>query len=171
MRDVGTMDIIKPPTVEYRESLYTLGISETVPFRGMIGARDRLWTELMAWLDNSSIPYAGLLFLRLSVVNMAGTMDVEAGVITAIPLLGEGRIKSGVIPGGMYATMTHRNHSVRANNLLLDWVDSNKILLDRSNELAGDRFGCRYERVLSDVVNEPRRTNWLVQLNILVAKD
>lgn len=163
------MDIIKPPAVENRASLYTLGISETVPFRGMISARDRLWTELVAWLYKSNIPYAGLLYLRLNVVNMAGIMNIEAGVLTALPLPGEGRIKSGVIPGGMYATLTHRNHSVRANRFLLNWVDTNKIRLARSHEPAGDHFGCRYERVLSDVANEPRRTKWLVQLNFLVA--
>ena len=165
------MDIIKPPAVENRPSLYTLGISETVPFRGMISARDRLWAELIVWLDQGHIPHAGLLYLRLNVVNMAGSMDVEAGVITALSLPGEGRIRSGVIPGGMYATLTHRNHSVRANKFLLDWVDTHKIRLDRKVELAGDRFKCRYERVLSDVTNEPRRTRWLVQLNVLIVDD
>ncbi|HEY8577949.1 MAG TPA: GyrI-like domain-containing protein [Devosia sp.] len=165
------MDIIKPPAVENRSSLYTLGISETIPFRGMISARDRLWAELIVWLDQGNIPHAGLLYLRLNVVNMAGGMDVEAGVITALSLPGEGRIRSGVIPGGMYATLTHRNHSVRANKLLLDWVDTHKIRLDRKVELSGERSGCRYEQVLTDVTNEPRRTNWLVQLNVLMVSD
>lgn len=164
------LDIIKQPAVENRESLHTLSLRETVPFRGMIGARDRLWTELIALLEESDISYSGSLYLRLNVVNMAGTMDVEAGVITAGPLSGEGQIKSGLIPGGIYATMTHRNHSVRANKLLLNWADTSKIRLDRRDEPAGVRFGCRYERVLSDVVKEPRRSNWLIQLNILTAE-
>jgi hypothetical protein len=63
------------------------------------------------------------------------------------------------------------NHSVQANKFLLNWVDTNKIRLARNDEPAGDHFGCRYERVLSDVANEPRRTNWLVQVDLLVANN
>ncbi|MET3899743.1 effector-binding domain-containing protein [Devosia sp. UYZn731] len=160
------MEIIAAPALGFRQAYPTLGIRVHAPFRGMLSVRDQLWAELIDWLKANNVPYTGRLFLRFHVVNMTGTMDMEAGVITSERLGGDDRIKPGELPAGDYVTLTHRDHSVRANKLLLQWAADNQIELDKTTGESGDHFACRYERVSSDIRTERRRTNWLVELNI-----
>lgn len=160
------MEIIAAPRVEFRPACWTLGIRTLAPFRGMLALRDQLWTELIDWLDANDVPYAGRLFLRFYVVNMTGTMEMEAGVITSERLSGNDRIKPGELPAGDYVTLTHRDHSVRANKLLHHWAAEDRIEFDRTTSDTGDHFACRYERVLSDMRTERKKTEWLVELNI-----
>lgn len=162
------MELIAAPAVESRLTYPTLGIRTITPFRGMLAMRDQLWAELIDWLDTHDVPSAGRLFLRFYVVNMAGTMDLEAGVITSEKLSGNDRIRPGELPAGDYVTLTHRDHSVRANKLLHHWAGEDRIEFDRTTGDTGDRFACRYERVLSDIRTERKKTDWLVELNIRV---
>lgn len=160
------MEIFAAPALVSRSAYPTLGIRVRAPFRGMLSVRDQIWAELIDWLEANNVQYAGRLFLRFHVVNMVGTMDMEAGVITSEGLGGDDRIKPGELPAGVYVTLTHRDHSVRANKLLLQWAAEGRIELDKTTGDTGDHFACRYERVLSDIRTERKRTNWLVELNI-----
>jgi DNA gyrase inhibitor GyrI len=45
-------------------------------------------------------------------------VDIEASVLVDKPHGGEGNIVPGEIPAGRYATVTHRDHSMRANKPL-----------------------------------------------------
>ena len=163
------MEIIAAPALELRSAHHTLGIRVHAPFRGMLSIRDQLWAELIGWLDANNVPYAGRLYLRFYVVDMAGTMDMEAGVITSERLGGDDRIRPGELPAGDYVTLTHRDHSVQANRFLLQWAAKDQIEVDKTAVENGDHFSCRYERVLSDIRTERKRTKWLVQLNIRAA--
>ncbi|MDB5535479.1 MAG: AraC family transcriptional regulator [Devosia sp.] len=160
------MEIVAAPALESRPGYHTLGIRVQAPFRGMLAVRDQLWAELIGRLEADSIPYAGRLFLRFHVVNMAGTMDMEAGVITSERLIGDGRVEAGELPSGDYVTLTHRDHSIRANKLLHRWAAEDRIEFDKTAGETGDHFACRYERVLSDISTERKKTSWLVELNI-----
>lgn len=163
------MELISGPAIEARPTRPTLGIREIVPFRGMLAVRDKLWQELFAWIEARGESEIGQQYLRLNVIDMAGLMDIEAGVVTLKPLEGQGRVQAGEFPAGKYATLTYRDHSMRANKMLFGWVDENDIRLDREPVPGGDGFACRYELILSDTKIEPRKTRWVVQLNARVA--
>jgi hypothetical protein len=160
------MELITEPAVVPRLGQSTLGIRIVTPFRGMLAVRDRLWEELYDWLDNRRLPRVSP-FLRLNVVDMAGLMDMEAGVITPAPVDGDDRVKAGQFPAGGYASLTYRDHAIRANKMLFDWAREHEVKLDMEAEAAGDRFACRYELILTDPQAEPRKTRWIVQLNVL----
>jgi len=162
------MDLISPPSVDYRAACPTLGIRVIVPFRGMLAVRDQLWSELFAWLDARGIVDVGSAFLRLNVIDMQGMMDMEAGVMTSSTIEADDRVRPGEMPAGLYATLTYRDHSMRANKMLLGWVAENNIRLAKGESDAGDVFDCRYELVTSDIRTERRKTKWVVQLNMLV---
>lgn len=98
-------------------------------------------------------------------------MDIEAGVVTGNAIEGDGRVRAGHFPAGDYATLSYRNHAIRANRYLIDWTAERGLEFDRSREPAGDRFACRYELNLSDPRVDKRRTQWLVQLNFLIRSD
>jgi len=108
-------------------------------------------------------------FLRLNVIVMNGPMDIEVGAITPDRRAGDERVRPGVLPAGNYATLTYRDHSLRVNKALLEWVKTNGVTLYRHDEPEGDHFGCRYEAYVTDPRTEPRKTKWAVELNMRVA--
>jgi len=163
------MDVLEPNRVVERAARDCLGIRVVTPFRGMLGKRDELLDELITWLDDRGIDDAGPFFLRLHVIDMSGPMDLEVGVVTPAPLRGDARVKAGTLPAGRYATLTYRNHSLRANRSLLDWAAAEGLVLDRHESPAGDVFGCRYEAYRTDPRTEPRKTKWEVELGIRLA--
>ncbi len=161
------MEIIREPRIEQRPEMHYLGIRVVTPFRGMLKVRDELLAELYEWLpDNANIDRT---FLRLNVIDMNGPMDIEVGAITPDRRTGDERVRAGVLPAGNYATLTYRDHALRANKALQQWVKDNGVTLDRREEPEGDRFACRYEAYVTDPRTEPRKTKWQVELNMRVA--
>jgi effector-binding domain-containing protein len=165
------MELIQPPRVVARPELAYVGIRLVTPFRGMLSVRDQLMSELDAWLKSNGIEDAGSFFLRLHVIDMNGPMDLEVGVMTPGGHEdGDDRVRPGALPAGDYATLTYRDHAIRANRALLEWVRENGLTLDRSDDAAGDRFACRYEAYLTDPRIEPRKTKWHVELNLRLVR-
>lgn len=162
------MEMIEPPRLVHRPETVYLGIRVVTPFRGMLAKRDELLRELVEWLRDKEITDAGPFFLRLIVIDMEGDMEIEVGAITPAAVTGDARVSAGVLPAGDYATLTYRDHALRANKALLDWARGEGVALDRDNDPRGDRFACRYEAYLTDPRTEPRKTKWEVQLNIRV---
>ena len=112
----------------------------------------------------SDLPF----FFRLHVIDINGPMDIEVGVVTAAARAADARVRPGVLPAGRYATLTFRDHALRANRALLEWVRAHGVELDRRDNTAGDRFACRYESYVTDPRTQPRKTKWHVELNIRV---
>jgi hypothetical protein len=160
------MDLLAPPRLERRLRVPTIGIRVRSPFRGMLATRDQILAELVEWVEREELTDLGHFFLRLHVVDMAGEMDIEVGA-TGVDHRGDDRVRPGELPAGDYATLTYRNHSLRANRALLDWVRDGGVALDRRSEADGDHFGCRTETYLTDPRTERRKTAWAVELALL----
>ena len=158
------MEILEGPSVVTRPARPTAGIRVTTPFRGMFAVRDKLMEELYA-----SISDGGETFFRLHVIDMAGDMDIEVGVVTDKPIEGDGRIEPGELPAGRYATLVYVNHGRRANGTLIDWIRARGLVMDVAEDPAGDRFGCRYEAYLTDPRTERMKTRWRIELAIRLA--
>jgi effector-binding domain-containing protein len=163
------MDLLEPPRVVERPEQDYLGIRVVTPFRGMLSKRNELIDELGAWLVERGVDDVGLFFLRLHVIDMAGPMDIEVGVTTPGPLDGGGRVQPAKLPAGRYASLTYRNHSLRANRALIEWAAGEGLTFDRRDVAEGDHFGCRYEAFRTDPRTEPRKTKWEVELNFRLA--
>ena len=158
------MEIIEPARVEQRPERMYVGIRVVTPFRGMLKVRNELLQELCEWIEESGTETIGHGFLRLHVINMDGPMDLEAGYFTGSRCKGGGRVRPGSMPAGRYATLTYRDHSLRANRALSEWARDNGLEFDRHNVPEGDAFACRYEAYLTDPSVEPRKTKWNVEL-------
>ncbi len=163
------MEIVEGPSIAARPQRHCVGIRVVTPFRGMFAVRDTLMDELDAWLDDRGIDGAPT-FFRLHVVDMAGLMDVEVGVVTGTAVEGDGRVCSGVLPAGRYATLTYINHGRRANRTLIDWVREQDLALDCVEDPTGDRFGCRYEAYLTEPRSERMKTRRRIELAIRLAE-
>ena len=161
------MEILAGPSIELHPPRPYLAIRQIAPFRGMLAVRDALWNEVFGWLEARGLGASGKAFLRLNVIDMRGEMDIEAGIVTDEAVAGDDRVRQGTLPGGHYATLTYRDHSIQANKHLIDWVAGKSREFDRSKDPRGDRFACRYELNLSDPRSERRRKHWAVQLCFL----
>jgi effector-binding domain-containing protein len=162
------VEIVEPARVEQRPKRMYVGIRVVTPFRGMLKVRDELLQELREWIEASDTETIGHGFLRLHVIDMDGPMDIEAGYFTPGPCRGGDRVQPGSMPAGRYATLTYRDHSLRANRALIEWARDNGVELDRHDEPEGDAFACRYEAYLTDPSDEPRKTRWDVELAIRI---
>ncbi|GII04092.1 GyrI-like domain-containing protein [Planobispora takensis] len=154
------MEIVEAPEVVALPERHYAGIRAVTPFKGMFSVRDQLMQDLHARFDR------GDTFFRLYVVDMAGEMHVEVGVVTDAAVEPDGRVLPGVLPAGDYATMTYAGHGRRANRTLLEWIRGNDLAMDCVQDPAGDRFGCRYELYRTDPRTERMRTRWRTQLAI-----
>ena len=163
------MEILEPARVEQRPERLYAGIRVVTPFRGMLRVRDELLRELRMWVEESDTETIGHGFLRLHVIDMNGPMDLEVGYFTDGACQGGGRVQPARMPAGRYATLTYRDHSLRANRALIEWARDNGVELDRHQEPEGDAFACRYEAYLTDPRDEPRKTKRAVELAIRVA--
>lgn len=163
------MELLEPPRVVERPLRHSLGIRVITPFRGMLAERDRLLTELAGWLDGHDAGEVGPFFLRLHVIDMAGPMDLAVGVITPEPITGDDRVRPDVLPAGRFASLTYRNHAMRANRALIEWTREQGLEFDREDVAEGDRFECRYEAYRTDPRTERRKTRWEVELGIRLA--
>jgi effector-binding domain-containing protein len=158
------VEIIVPPRVEQRPERVYVGIRVVTPFRGMLKVRDELLREVRAWIERLDAEPIEHGFLRLHVIDMHGPMDIEVGYFTRRSCQGDGRIRPGSMPAGGYATLTYRDHSLRANRTLIEWARNNGIEFDRHETPEGDAFACRYEANLTDPKDEPRKTRSDVEL-------
>ncbi len=163
------MELIEPPRVESRPEVPYVGIRAVTPFRGMLGASDKLFAELSAWVEQSGVETVGHGFLRLHVIDMSGPMDLEVGLVTPLATGFTGRVRAGALLPGRYATLTHKNHALRANRALIEWARDHELEFDRHEVPEGDRFACRYEACLTDPKLEPRKTKRAFEVAIKLA--
>lgn len=161
------MEITQPPRTVRRPKAHTLGIRVVTPFRGMLRVQGELMKELLGWLDRRDLGEVGRFFMRLNVIDMKGSMDIEVGVTTSAPVKGDARVRTGVLPAGRYATLSYRGAGTQANRELIEWTRAHGVELDRRDVPAGDQFACRYESYVTDPRTEPRKKSRIVELNIL----
>jgi effector-binding domain-containing protein len=119
--------------------------------------------QTYAWLGQHGIEGTGAPFVRYHLINSDMTlMDVEIGVPVASAVQGNGRVQSGVLPAGRYASLIYTDvtQGVPANAALLDWGNKQGLKWDQWDTPQGDAFGGRYEIFLSGPQDDPDPTNW-----------
>ena len=128
--------------------------------------------EVFAWLGACGVAPAGAPFWKYNVIDMAGELEVEAGVAVAAAVAGDGQIMAGVLPAGRYATLMHVGHPselMAATKRLLDWAAEQSLAWDVTPSGSGDRWGCRLETYLTDPREEPDMSKWVAQLAFKLA--
>ena len=128
--------------------------------------------EVFAWLAGRGVAPAGAPFWKYDVIDMANKLEVEAGVPVTAAVPGDGRVISGVLPAGRYATVMHVGHPSElagATAALLDWAAGQGLTFDMSPGDDGERWGSRLEIYLTDPAEEPDMSKWETQLAFRLA--
>lgn len=162
---IGPASIIEKPERPY------LGIRFETPFDGMFALVTPALKELWKWSKENSLSDQGPYFLRYYYCDMKSTMDVEVGLITQAGLAGQGRVQSGSLPKGRYATLVYRGNGLRGNQALMKWAKGHGITFDPLVAGEVESYRCRYEAYLTDYRIEPRKLLWDVELSIKIADD
>lgn len=157
---------IGAPGIDQRAARHYVGLRIVTPFEGMFAQTDKLFKELRQWVNARGLADQGPYFLRYHVIDMNGLMDVEAGFVVASQMMGDERVKGGVLPAGRYAHLTYSRYALRGNQALLIWAKEMQLNVDRKETPEGDAFGCRYEAYLTDYRSEPKKKKWQVDLAI-----
>jgi hypothetical protein len=124
------------------------------------------------WLGQHGIASTGAPFMRYNVINMADQMDVEIGVPVASPIVGDNKVKPGVLPAGRYASLVYRDvtRGEDGNGVLIDWAKTQGLKWDHWQVPEGDAFGSRYEIFLSGPQDDPDPTMWDTEVAIKLAE-
>lgn len=162
---IGAVSIVEKPERPY------LGIRFETPFDGMFALVTKALRELRKWSKENLLSEEGPYFLRYYHCDMKSLMDVEVGLLTSSPRLGQGRIQPGALPKGRFASLVYRGNGLRGNQALMKWANDHEIRFDPLVAGEVESYTCRYEAYLTDYRTEPRKLLWDVELSIKIADD
>ena len=123
--------------------------------------------EVFQWLAARGVAPAGAPFWKYNVIDMQGSLEMEAGVAVAAPVSGDDRVLSGVLPPGRYVRQRQVGHPstlMPATTALLDWAAVHGLAWDKVETPEGDRWGARLEIYLTNPRDEPDMNKWVMEL-------
>jgi effector-binding domain-containing protein len=163
---------ITEPKIESRDEQPYVGIRTQVTMSEFSKAIDEAFPAVFAWLEEQGITPASAPFIRYHVIDMESKLDIEMGVPVASAVSGNGRVSTGIIPAGQYASLLYTgpyDGLMEANRVLIDWAKENGIMWDRWNDEKGDAFRSRLEIYHTDPQKEPDPANWKTEVAIKLA--
>lgn len=165
------MTTVGEPKIDYRNDQPYMGIRTQVPMKTLSKSVTQLFKDINTWATQQNLVPAGPPFLRYHVIDMAGEMDIEAGIPVATAFPNDGLVRAGVLPAGRYASLIYSGSGFTGNKALIEWAKANGIAWDRWDDPKGDGFRSRYESYLTDPKVEPRKAKWQVEVAIKLAED
>lgn len=159
------------PRIEERPEQPYVFVRRTIRMDSFAQIADRL-PGIIGWLGARGAEPAGAPFFRYRVIDMAGELDLEAGVPVAAAVEGEGDIRPGVLPAGRYVTVTHVGHPDELLGVtaeVLAWARGRGLAWDMAETAQGERWGCRLESYKTDPRVQPDMAKWEVELAFRLA--
>jgi effector-binding domain-containing protein len=164
------LQIIQEPKLINQNDKSYFGIKFKAPYSNMFSVVEIKFKQLKDWVKINKFIEEGPYFLRYHMINMAGEMELEVGIIGNYTVTDKSDIKAGIIPHGIYATQIYKGLGLGANKYLLKWIEDNNYIIDKVSHNYGDLFACRYEAYLTDPKIEPRKKQWEIELSIKIIK-
>jgi hypothetical protein len=163
--------IVTEPKVEQRPEQPYVAIRTLASMNELSTVIPQLTDEVFSWLEKHGIASTGPSIVRYHVIDMAGKLDLDIGVLVASPVAGDARVSAGVLPAGRYAALVYSNveEGVPGNAALLGWGAKQGLVWDQWDTAKGDAFGARYETLLTNPDEEPDLTKWETEVAIRLA--
>lgn len=118
-------------------------------------------------LAAQGIAPVGAAFYNYRRINMADTLEVEAGVTVERIGVESDRVRFGTLPAGRFVTLRWHGHPDKleaATGMLIGWVRLTQQPLDMEERPDGDHFACRLEIYETDPAEEPDMDKWVTEL-------
>ncbi len=160
-----------PEIVERPEQPYAF-VRFTVPMNDMQKPADEGFPKLFAHLERQGLKPVGAAFYNYRRIDMAGTLDVEAGIAVERVGAEAGDVHFGVLPAGRFVTLTWNGHPdklMTVTGMLIGWLKETDTSLDVIEKTDGDYFACRLEIYESDPAEVPNMDDWVTSLAFKLA--
>ena len=163
---------LAPVEVEREEQPY-VAITSTVSMGQLGEVLPPLIPEVLGWAAEAGLTPVGPPFWKYNVIDMAAGLEVEVGVPVDRPASGDGRVHSGVLPGGRYVLAHHVGHPdtlEQATAELLAWADSRGLSWDVRHVNGEERWVARLEEYLNGPDDQPDMDKWETDLVFRLAQ-
>jgi effector-binding domain-containing protein len=160
-----------PEITERAEQVYVY-VPFTVTMQQMQKPADEGFSQIFPYLDRHGIKPVGAPFYNYRRINMAETLDVEAGIAVERPGPEDGAIRTGTLPGGRFMGVTWHGHPDKletVTGMLIGWSRLTGQAFDQRTEGADDFFACRLELYETDPAEVPSMDDWVTRLEFKLA--
>ncbi len=155
------------PEIRTRQAQNYIYVPFTVTMQQMQRPANDGFPLLFAYLERHGLTPVGDAFYNYRRIDMAGTLDVEAGIAVSGPGPDDGAVRNAVLPGGQFAEVTwigHPDKLIGATAMLIGWIGLTGRPMDMVPKGDGDHFACRLEIYESDPVEHPNLDEWVTSL-------
>lgn len=153
--------IIERPAQVYACMRFTVRMNE------MLKPADEGFPIVFKTLAEQGIHPIGAPFYNYRRINMAETLDVEAGVAVERPGTATEHVNFATLPGGRFVTLRWHGHPDQleaVTAMLIGWVRLTEQPLDVEERGDGDHFACRLELYETDPEEQPDMEQWVTEL-------
>lgn len=155
------------PQITVRTEQTYVYVPFTVTMQQMQRPANEGFPQVFAYVEKHGLKPVGAAFYNYRRINMAETLDVEAGIAVDSAGPEEGVVKVGTLPGGNFMGVTWHGHPDKletVTGVLIGWSRLTQQLFDQHTEGKDDYFACRLEFYESDPVQVPNMDEWVTTL-------
>lgn len=155
------------PKIVERPAMPYVFVPFTVRMDQMKIPGDQGFPQLFAYLDRHGIEAAGAPFYNYRRIDMAETLDVEAGIALRSAGPADGDVQAGLLPAGKFMTVSWHgpyDDLEQVTGVLIGWSRLTQQPFDMQVGKDGDHFACRLEIYETDPGDVPDHQNWVTTL-------
>lgn len=141
----------------------------TVTMNEMQRPANEGFPQVFDYVARHGLKPVGPAFYNYRRINMASTLEVEAGIAVERAGSAEGAVKVGTLPAGRYMGVTWQGHPdalEKVTGVLIGWARLTGQDFDQHSEGDDDFFACRLELYESDPAEVPDMEKWITTLAI-----
>lgn len=156
-----------PETIDRPAQPYAF-IPFTVRMNQMQTPADQGFPQLFAYLDKHGLEAAGAPFYNYRRIDMADTLDVEAGIPLVSAGIDDGAVRVGTLPAGRFMTLAWHGHFdalEQVTGMMIGWARLTNQDFDMHEAPDGDHFACRLEIYETDPSDVPDAKDWVTTLS------
>jgi len=154
-------EIVERPAQPYAYVKFTVRMDQ------MKTPADQGFPQIFAYLDRHGLAPAGAAFYNYRRIDMAGTLDVEAGIPLQSAGPDDGNVRAGVLPAGRFMTLQWHGHFdalETVTGMLIGWSRLTEQPFDMHEAEDGEHFACRLEIYETDPSAVPDPEDWVTTL-------
>jgi len=155
------------PQITVRTEQTYVYVPFTVTMQQMQRPANEGFPQVFAYVEKHGLNPIGAAFYNYRRINMAETLDVEAGIAVDSAGPEEGVVKVGTLPGGNFMGVTWHGHPDKletVTGVLIGWSRLTQQPFDQRTEGKDDYFACRLELYESDPAQVPDMDEWVTTL-------
>jgi len=144
------------PQITVRTEQTYVYVPFTVTMQQMQRPANEGFPQVFAYVEKHGLKPIGAAFYNYRRINMAETLDVEAGIAVDSAGPEEGVVKVGTLPGGNFMGVTWHGHPDKLETVTGEF--------DQHTEGKDDYFACRLELYESVPAQVPNMDEWVTTL-------